>query len=384
MTKFEDIESICLGLDVNYRTDENLLHKINKIFDAKEFKNEFSPLRPGIINNLYDDNKNFTFVKDDICTIINNVIKDTEYKNILILCRNNYEASDINQLLRKEAIPSQVFGGKGLYNTKEVVDIYKIFYFIIYGSKAMKSELEKDNEFIKSFILFQKEENLDIFFEQLRGLFRLGTIENILEFLYNETQIEEYYQKLYGVNNTQEYANLLKIKEIATKSSKNETIQPIDFFRNLGIWIDSKKQEELAEVTCEENNKGLISIMTVHSAKGLEAHTVILANAANNLNKDGTIPIVITKYDEENNKIKLGLNFEKKDFKELDLLEYKELDFKELDTPDFKERIDEEKRVFYVALTRAKHRLIIQDDGTNTNSKDHYCWSKWAKSSKTI
>lgn len=384
MTKFEDIESICLGLDVNYRTDENLLHKINKIFDAKEFKNEFSPLRPGIINNLYDDNKNFTFTKDEICKIIKNVIKDTEYKNILILCRKNYEVDKINQLLRKEAIPSQVFGGKGLYNTKEVVDIYKIFYFIIYGSKAMKSELEKDNEFIKSFILFQKEENLDIFFEQLRGLFRLGTIENILEFLYNETQIEEYYQKLYGVNNTQEYANLLKIKEIATKSSKNETIQPIDFFRNLGIWIDSEKQEELAEVICEENNKGLISIMTVHSAKGLEAHTVILANAANNLNKDGTIPIVITKYDEENNKIKLGLNFEDEDFEELDLLEYKELEFKELDAPDFKERIDEEKRVFYVALTRAKHRLIIQDDGTNTNSKDHYCWSKWAKSSKTI
>ena len=94
----------------------------------------------------------------------------------------------------------------------------------------------------------------------------------------------------------------------------------------------------------EENDEAQVNIMTIHGAKGLTSHTVILTSLINGLLPRNPNPRNL----------------------------------------DDKSKLEEEKRLLYVGLTRAKHRLVLssfrkikssesQRLNLGLSSRDRYC-----------
>ncbi len=133
-----------------------------------------------------------------------------------------------------------------------------------------------------------------------------------------------------------------------------DTIRPhIGKYERLGD-LDVLKDEENAEVG--------VRILTIHRAKGLEFPVVILANSGNRGNEnDSGSPFYYTN--------ELGITFNIA--RELGGKKGK-VNYFYRQGKDEQERMDvaEVKRVLYVALTRAKHHLVISGRHNSRNQKD--------------
>ncbi len=102
------------------------------------------------------------------------------------------------------------------------------------------------------------------------------------------------------------------------------------------------------------STQGQLRILTIHASKGLEFEHVILPDLKKSAQRARPMPLL---YWDRNEGVFLG----KRDFTgERDKKDSEEGRWRERET--FKE-LDESKRLFYVALTRAQKRLILVDEG---------------------
>lgn len=176
----------------------------------------------------------------------------------------------------------------------------------------------------------------------------VGRINSILPFA--EKRVTEIISKLYSVldivdedkNISKEItSNLSKFYDLAKKHSElydsdlSSFIHYLDILNSLGIEIEST----------ESRGDG-VSLMTLHATKGLEYKTVIITNMVQN-----RFPMV--RYS-RNNLIPTELNPE---FKSEKILDYNLEDY--VAEYEKKQQMYEERRLCYVAFTRAKEKLVI-------------------------
>lgn len=140
--------------------------------------------------------------------------------------------------------------------------------------------------------------------------------------------------------------------------------------------ITSGQEEDEADVSEFERENGVIRIYSIHKAKGLSFPIVIVPCVDTNLNRPITKPKII--FDSKSDKCRIGFNSEelsdeiKPDKDYMNLLEVKAV-----------EQLEEELRVFYVACTRAKHKLILLTNKSKSEikqtrmRKDRVSISKW-------
>ena len=133
-----------------------------------------------------------------------------------------------------------------------------------------------------------------------------------------------------------EYAHMRKIKLEDLQDVLKEIEERAKEFKTIEEWfahIEEYTEELKRQKTYAEDNPDAILLMTMHGAKGLEFHTVFIIGA-----NEGITP------------------------------------YKKAET---KEEIEEERRMFYVAMTRAKKRLIIsytkEKNGKKIDSS-RYVW----------
>jgi len=144
------------------------------------------------------------------------------------------------------------------------------------------------------------------------------------------------------------FANVVKMARLATEYEAREGRDPRGFLDFLAARAESDAEGQAA--TAAEGHDG-VRIMTVHNAKGLEFEVVAVPDLARGLLAGGRAPLLVVGREEQP---RVGLQLRRLGAASINLFDYGAL------CEEAKERDAEEGlRLFHVAATRAKRRLIL-------------------------
>lgn len=324
-----------MTLDTNYRSGKEII-KLASTFikqNKNRYKKDFKVNRKNPSQIKIKSFKNFS---KEYAYILENIDKN---ENTGILFRNNISAiSLISYLLENNidfSINSKImdfFESKifldminiiNFSNNFNNVEIFSEIYYKI-SSYLSKDDIEKliykpINENIFDFF-----ENSDIENFKKDALFNIEKKLKHLRKLDIDKKISFIYQSLSYKN----YINMLSRKYKEETVNKDIYIESLKYFtkscENLDQVYEKIKIIEKKSKSLSENN---LKLSTIHSSKGLEYDTVFVIDLIKN-----EFPIIL---DEEN----------------------------------YFERLEEERRIFYVAITRAKNSLHLLSLKNRNNKK---------------
>lgn len=308
--------------------------------------------------------------------VVNKIIKlSKKYKlnQIAILVRANNHAQNFIKELKSKNIPFQFLGPEKLYTQNEIIDLIcylKVLYDItdslsltrILSMKEIDFSGEKINNFLNKSkkqnknlfdVVYKEYVNLDDINPSITSLFKL--IKDHQERMHRESSGILLYEFLREMGIVK---SLLKDNsEDSERKAKNiskffEKIKDFEiengsaFVREFVDWLDISielgESPKASDMDWQENEA--VNILTVHSSKGLEFDVVFVANLVSqrfpSMNRSEQIPIA------------------------------EELIKESLPNGDY--HLQEERRLFYVALTRAKDKVFL-------SASDYYGDAKRSK-----
>jgi len=330
-----------IKLEQNYRSTKNILKIANEVIKNNEGNVE---------KNLWTENddgaKPKVFVANDEYDEANYVINELnhlrreeyfKYSDFSILYRTNAQSRVFEDILMREGIPYKVVGGQKFYERKEIKDV--IAYLRVVCNPRDNVSLKRiinepkrgigkttiDNlekianekelsifeiiENIGSYTKTRADEKLKEFTKLIRNFQKNTTsIENLTISILKETgylsalELENTDESKSRIENINEFINV--IIEFENENADNTLA---DFLENLALVTDLDNVEEEQDV---------VLLMTLHTAKGLEFPVVFLVGM-----EEGLFPSRLSMMDE---------------------LE-----------------IEEERRLCYVGITRAKQFLFL-------------------------
>lgn len=375
-------------MNENFRADKSLIETINKIFQTTFYHNTNAlrfPHEPLAVPDTIaeqEDKECFEIRHaEPIESVIERIVatkkingRPAEYSDIVILCRRNFDLDRISASLKEKDYPVEVVGGKGFYRAKEVVDTYKLLNALINYDKAYQNEFTFTDYYASIMTSKNIEETPEELMEEFRTVIRRETVEESLTYFYEKSLILEYYRQK---KQFQAIANLHKLKDLARELINKDNMQPIQFLDYLNIMITSGQEEDEADVSEIEREKGVIRIYSIHKAKGLSFPIVIVPCIDTKLNRPITKPKII--FDSKSDKCRIGFNNKelsdeiKTDRDYVKLLEVKTI-----------EQLEEELRVFYVACTRAKHHIVLLTEKTKAEIEQTGTWKDNASVAKWL
>lgn len=290
------------------------------------------------------------------------------YEDIAILIRSRTHLPDIEEALISAEIPYLTTGGVGFYQRQEIYDIWNYLHFLNDPSKNHTSlvgilrgpafcisdtelyevSLQNGNSFwekvrnIQTQSTHLKKAN-EIIEHQLQYVHRMP-VNQLIQSVVNETGLIGTLNL--GQQGQQRYANYQKLLDLARHFDSDENRQTLsEFISFLDKLITDEPREGQAPI---ENASGSVEIMTVHSAKGRQYPVVILPC----LHRSGartSAPFI-------DEKVGIGFSPRKPD-EEYIKSEPEIVDMMKTRAKNRDEA--EKKRLFYVAATRAKDRLVL-------------------------
>lgn len=324
-----------MTLDTNYRSGKEII-KLASTFikqNKNRYKKNFKVNRKNPSQIKINSFKNFS---KEYAYILENIDKN---ENTGILFRNNISAiSLISYLLENNidfSINSKImdfFESKifldmvsiiNFSNDFNDVEIFSEIYYKI-SSYLSKDDIEKLIYKPVNENIFEFFENSDIEDFKKDALFNIEKKLNHLRKLDIDKKISFIYQSL----SYKAYINILSRKYKEETVNKDIYVESLKYFtkscENLDQVYEKIKIIEKKSKSLSENN---LKLSTIHSSKGLEYDTVFVIDLIKN-----EFPIIL---DEEN-------HFEK---------------------------LEEERRIFYVAITRAKNNLYLLSLKNRNNKK---------------
>ncbi len=302
-------------------------------------------------------------VENEVNTVIQKIVdilaKEPQYtyKDIAILARANNHLDPFVMALRKKGLPYQLVGNRGLYDRDEVRDIISLIKVVVDTSDGMSlyrvlniESLDISYEDISYSLSQSRFKRIDLW-EQLKESknekikFIIENIEDaqkkttkatptdITFELVNSIKYLEQFLKEETVENELCIKNLnlflTKIQrfEVDYYNEAKEIPTLINFIDYLDMVIEAGENPAQAEI----EDIDTINLMTVHSSKGLEFPVVFMVN------------LISGRFPTRNRK---------------DTIEIPEDLIKET-LPTGDEHIQEERRLFYVGMTRAKKYLFM-------------------------
>jgi ATP-dependent helicase/nuclease subunit A len=341
-------------LEENYRSLKSIIDFVNKIFSneknyrpfLKKRNNEEKGFVEIIINEENEKEKEIRAIARRIKNLIgkelvfekgNEKKKKCEYRDIAVLLRKRTNLSIYEKIFREEKIPYTIIGGIGFWKEPEIELLSNFVEFLFEPDYnlglylILKSPLFslKDNE-----ILFKGiDKKLKKEFEELKKeIYEKGLTFSLIDYLIKK----EFFK--YIANDIQKVKNVFKFFKIIFEIEKrggnlSEILSYIRKRREI-------ESEGKANIFSEEMNA--VRILTIHKSKGLEFPIVIIPEC-DEIKVETREPFAFLE-DEKGYKFKIY----SKDKKEFEF--YKEF---------LKELEEENKRILYVALTRARDGLII-------------------------
>ena len=335
--------SIVILLEENYRSTKMILDAANSVIKnntSRKDKNLRANIGDGIKTKYlrsYDEKNEITQVISEIKLLLNDGFKK---ENIGILYRTNAQSRIIEEQFIKASMPYKVVGSYYFYNRREIKDLISYLRLILnnhdeialrrvinvpkrgIGPKSISDlELIATNAGITMFDALNKGKEVD--FKNL--ILKLSkeaenlSLTELVELVLTESGIESELKNEKSLEADIRLENLMEFKSI-THSFEERTgsVNLSDFLEEVSLIADISEHKE-------ENDA--VTLMTIHSAKGLEFDAVFLVGL-----EEGIFP-------HTNSFIEEG-------------------------------GLEEERRLCYVGITRAKKRLYL------TNAKRRLLYGK--------
>ncbi|MBI2621921.1 MAG: ATP-dependent helicase [Candidatus Levybacteria bacterium] len=300
---------------------------------------------------------------EEIAKTIQNLSKDYEYKDIAILVRANNHSQLITAALQRNRIPYQFLGPGYLFQQEEVKDLiaYLTFltnlmdsvslfrvlsmdifqipqielnYLLNFAKKKNITLFESLHEVNQTFLKPQTSQRLEKFRKMVEKHLEKSRREQAGQILYDflvDSGLYETLGKTDSVKDERRVQNIAKFFD-RVKSFEMERTDANIFTLSewLSLMIQMGDSPTAADVDIRDRNA--VNILTVHSSKGLEFKVVFLVN------------LVPDRFPSRERAEKIPLPQEL----------IKETLFKDSDF-----HLEEERRLFYVGMTRAKERLYF-------------------------
>lgn len=299
--------------------------------------------------------------------------KKYQYKDIAILVRANNHASLITTALQRHRIPFQFLGPGYLFQQEEIKDLiaYLAFLTNLTDSVSLFRVLSMDVFKIPyielNYLLnFAKRKNLNLFealFNIEQSFLKPETQEKLIKFremaarhlekskkdsagqiFYYFLEDSGLYEAYRSINSVKEERKSQNIGKFFDRVKSFETERPDSNIFTLYEWLNLMLQmgdsPTAAEVDVKDRN--VVNILTVHSSKGLEFKVVFMVN------------LVTDRFPSRERSEKIPLPVEI---------------LKENDSSERDFHMEEERRLFYVGITRAKERLYF-------TAADYYATAK--------
>ena len=331
-------------LEQNYRSTKNIINLANKLI-----KNNQSRIEKKLWTNndtgteielkqTYNDIEEAEFIAEKISNLVNN---GYSYNDFAILMRINALSRIIEEKLLTYNIPYKIYGGFKFYERKEIKDTVAYLHLLAnpndkdaairmlsFPKKGIGdvtiAEIERladennvsimdiiddSQKFGVSNAISKKLISIKELFDDLKNKLNSMPLDKFTDYLIDKVGIKE----AIG-NKTEEDENkCLNIddfaKSVAEYAEANEGANLDEFLQNITLMRDID--------SLDENDK-YVTVMTIHSAKGLEFNTVFIVGL-----NDGLFPIS-----------------------------------RAINSADSNE-LEEERRLMYVAITRTKRQLVL-------------------------
>ena len=337
-------------LEQNYRSTKNIVEAANSIIRVNKDqikKSVWTANHSGSkikVIKSYSDNEEGKVVANEIFE--NSSLQSVNYKNFGILYRTNAQSRAFEEALRKLNIPYRIFGGLSFYQRKEIKDLLAYFRLsanlndeeslkriinypkrgigLTTVNKALVCANEKnvslwdvisDPEQFNFVVNSGTRNKLDLFSSIIRNynsrVNKSNAYELALEIAKNTGLIRDLSSDRTpeGIVRFENIQELLNCIQEFSKENNEQTLTTLwDFLIDVALLTDADKNDE------EDNNK--VSLMTIHAAKGLEFTNVHVVGMEEDL-----FPSMLSK--------------------------------------NSRSELEEERRLFYVAVTRAKANLTL-------------------------
>ena len=334
-------------LEQNYRSTSTIVETANSLIDFNENqikKTVWTDNEKGekiILCKCNSDSDEGRLVANTIFEI--KLREQVFPKDFAVLYRTNAQSRSIEEALRKKNIPYKIYGGLSFYQRKEIKDILAYCRLTINPNdeEAFKRVINYPsrgigNTTLQKIIATSNNSNVGIWdlinnLDNFEHSINKGTSKKINEFAsliksyisllnkYDAYYLAEHIAKSSGIFND------LYHDKSPEGVSRFENIQELlnglkDFCESNDESLLSHYMRDVALLTNQDNEKkedfNKVTLMTVHAAKGLEFPYVFVVGLEQNL-------------------------------------------FPSLLSSDSQESLEEERRLFYVAITRAEKRLFL-------------------------
>jgi DNA helicase-2/ATP-dependent DNA helicase PcrA len=254
-----------VNLEQNYRSTQNILDAANSIIS----KNSSHPVLKLWTKNQKGEKINLYFAssgRDEanfVAEKIIELIKDDQNKkgDIAILYRTNAQSRTIEEALLSQGVPYRLVGGVRFYGRSEIKDIISFLRLI---------NNEKDSVSKKRILKLGKRrvDKFENIKDQIKEKIEdLSTIE-IMDIIIEKTEYLKRFQK----ESEENLARLENIKEL--RSVAKEFPKLSDFLENVAL-IEAE-QEKGGKISTQDQNKDAVTLMTIHASKGLEFKIVFI------------------------------------------------------------------------------------------------------------
>ncbi len=343
---YEDVKIV--KLEQNYRSTQTILNVANNVIG-----NNKNQIKKSLWTSNDEGDKIMlvrTMTDNDEGRFVADSIKEQQMRNhyanrdFAILYRTNAQSRSFEESLRRMNIPYKLVGGTSFYQRKEVKDYLAYMRVVVntqdeenikriinyptrgIGKTTIERILVRANELNTTFweVISNHEidgirsTQIDNFVMMIRSFqamlekhtaydvaYAVGKHTGLVQELYNDKTVEG----LARYENVQELLN--SIKEFTETPDEEGELRD----KNLGSYLQQITLLTDADQNNDEN-ADVVKLMTIHAAKGLEFTCVFAVGLEENL-----FPSAMSLYDREN--------------------------------------LEEERRLFYVVITRAKAKLWV-------------------------
>lgn len=357
-----------IKLEQNYRSTKNILSAANEVIRhnrKRKDKNLRTENKDGEKITLYQAMQEH----DEAYFIAKNIQDGIEggnksYKDFAILYRTNAQSRVIEEVFIKSNIPYKIIGGTKFYDRREIKDIFAYLKLIVnpdddlslrrvinipkrgIGATTVDKIAEYANKNNLSMYRAIKEidfiglaprtaNNVSQFADLIDSLKKAERFLSITDLTEKILDATKYIDELKRENSIEAESRIENIKELLSVTMEfeknNEDVTLEDFLNDVALVSDIDQMDN------EDDIENRVVLMTLHSAKGLEFPVVFLTGL-----EEGIFPSSRSLMEEE--------------------------------------EIEEERRLAYVGITRAKETLYL----TYTSSRTLYGRSQYNAPSRFI